>query len=83
MVHVTNAYQMLHCKKTGAPYLPVTFSTTEVPMSKQLAISAAFSVFAMAAFALTSAPLHTLAGAKAQASAPAMAAVASLPLISD
>jgi ABC-type uncharacterized transport system YnjBCD substrate-binding protein len=71
MVHVTIAYHMLHCKNAGQSYLPVTFPTIEVPMSKQLAISAAFSVFAMAAFALTSTPLHTVAGAKANASAPA------------
>ena len=46
-------------------------------MSKQLAISAAFSVFAMAAFALSAvpdaglAPAYTTASAKTFASAPA------------
>jgi hypothetical protein len=41
------------------------------PMSKQLAISAAFSVFAMAAFVLSSTPAHMPTGAKTEAPAPA------------
>jgi hypothetical protein len=38
---------------------------TDIDMSKQLAISAAFSVFATAAFALFAAPLETPTGARA------------------
>ncbi len=41
-------------------------------MSKQLAISSAFSVFAMVAFVLFAAPDHKATGAKAEASAPVM-----------
>lgn len=55
-------------------------------MSKQLALSAAASVFAMVAFVLVATPASNLArneaGASAHASAPAgLEAVASLPLI--
>jgi hypothetical protein len=67
---------MLHCNTSGSAYLPVTFSTIEpnnetAHMSKQLAISAAFSVFAMAAFVLSATPDQSAAGAKAFAPAPA------------
>jgi hypothetical protein len=61
----------------------------DVSVSKQLALSAAFAVFAMAAFVLSATPdaLHATAstqtGAKAQASAPALGHAVALPLISD
>lgn len=44
-------------------------------MSKQLAISAAFSVFAMAAFVLSTTPDHMTTGARANAHAPAAMSV--------
>ncbi len=58
-------------------------------MSKQLAISAAFSAFAMAAFVLLAtpnaldAPAATQTGAKAQASAPAFGQAVALPVLND
>jgi len=53
-------------------------------MSKQLAISAAFSVFAMAAFVLSATPDQSAAGAKAFAPAPAtFEIVADLAAIAD
>lgn len=53
-------------------------------VSKQLAISSAFSIFAMVAFVLFAVPgTQTAAGAKASASAPATIQVVSdLPIIS-
>ena len=75
---------MLHCKNIFRTYLPVTTSTIGCFMSKQLAVSASFSVFAMAAFVLFATPDHTAAGAQAEAYAPAgIAVVADLATISQ
>jgi|OpeIllAssembly_1097287.scaffolds.fasta_scaffold2143439_2 hypothetical protein len=53
-------------------------------MSKQLSLSAAFSVLAMAAFVLSSTPDHMPTGAQAYAHAPAELQIASdLPLIAN
>jgi hypothetical protein len=58
-------------------------------VSKQLALSAALSAFAMAAFVLSATPNALIAsastdtGAKAQASAPAVGQALALPLVSD
>jgi len=53
------------------------------PVSKQLAISSAFSIFAMVAFVLFAVPHGNAAGAKAEASAPAIMQVsANLPFVS-
>ena len=52
------------------------------PMSKQLAISSAFSIFAMAAFVLFAVPAQKETGPEAFASAPALLQVhADLPLL--
>lgn len=51
-------------------------------MSKQLAISSAFSIFAMVAFVLFATPGGHAAGAKAEASTPAIMQVsADLPFL--
>ncbi|WP_169053596.1 hypothetical protein [Alteraurantiacibacter aquimixticola] len=53
-------------------------------MSKQLAISSAFSIFAMVAFVLFAAPAQTGTGANAEASAPVhWQASVDLPFIAD
>lgn len=79
---------MLHCKLISPAYLPVPNKTIGCVMSKQLAISASFSVFAMAAFVLSATPDFSqgqmAAGAQAEARAPAgIAVVADLAFIAD
>ena len=75
---------MLHCKITGPGYLLVSIAAIGCVMSKQLAISASFSVFAMAAFVLSATPDYTATGAQAEARTPAgIAIVADLATIAD
>ena len=72
---------MLRCNMAGPTYMPGNISKRTV-LSKQLALSAAFSVFAMAAFVLAStgdadaSGAETLAGAKVEAPAPALVRIA-------
>ena len=78
----TKSYIMLRCNMAGPTYMPGSISKRTV-LSKQLALSAAFSVFAMAAFVLASTGdvrggegAKTLAGAKVEAPAPALVRIA-------
>ncbi len=63
---------MLHCNIPVRYYLSrvLTCKRELPPVSKQLAISSAFSIFAMVAFVLFAVPQENAAGAKAEASAP-------------
>ena len=82
----TKSYTMLHCNMACRAYMVARISKRSV-LSKQLALSAAFSVFAMAAFVLASTGdvrnerAETLAGAKVEAPAPALIRIA--PAISN